>query len=221
MGRFGVRRADEGGQWDADGFRRAAEEAAGTGCPYYWADIILSLQDINPLDRVRQHVQLKPVQCPDALFDHAVTLTRTSTVTTYYAEDPARKVVWDEVRHVVFYDATLPEVAAARLIAHDLFHIAAHQPESPRWQPWIVSDGRIDYSCGRRQDGEKDADRFSLALLAHHAFRPGWRPPETPRRLIEQLDAARRPGQKRSRSAAWPFYMKVREAEDFIRALYA
>ncbi len=65
-------------------------------------------------------------------------------------------------QHGIAFDRTLPPVAAARLIAHDIYHIWRQRPENPKW------DNMVDQETGLITYGskiEREADEFSLRLL--------------------------------------------------------
>ena len=121
------------------------------------------------------------------------------------------------VEHVLFYDSELSDVAIARLVAHELFHICQHHPEDPAWDAMRDPDtGVISYGV----KGEVLADEFSLAALRYHGIRPGASPPKTAEEMIGLLDSAGLRGETRLESAAWPDHMEIEAAIQYIHELY-
>jgi len=130
----------------------------------------------------------------------------------------AKNAVGFIAQHIIYFDETLRPVAAARLIAHDLFHIFKQRPENPKWDDFVDKrTGVIDYGPKL----ECLAEKFSLRLLKEHPFRVGATLCRSANTFIQMLDCAA-PDDGFGKNLAWPSpdYMARSEAEDYIRELY-
>lgn len=177
----------------------------------YYADLIVALQ--SELD-----CEIELIPCEKALFEEdegAVLITRLLRVHSLPGGVSARKGTRYIFQHALFYDVTLPDVVAARLILHELFHIFDQVPQDPCWH--AVTDtktGIIDYG----KTIEKRADKFSLRGLREHPFKAGLSVPGSPGRLIAMLNGA--VSDEDTCSHAWPHHMDRKEAIRYIHQLY-
>ena len=121
------------------------------------------------------------------------------------------KTTWPEQRefnaqdHTIFFDRNLPQAQAARLIAHELYHVWQHNPANPAHLR-DPDTGAVEYG----DKAEKAADLFSVCLLRHHSFKPGWIPPMTAKDFVDFLD----------NESGWPDWFTRDEVIDFVKKLY-
>lgn len=97
--------------------------------------------------------------------DQAQTWSRTIQVTVKWPQNQT----FYRPEHYIIYDEEMakPEnrpAAAARCIAHELFHILAHEPTSIKRK--CDQHGRVKYT----KQEEEDADIFSLLLLSNRQY---------------------------------------------------
>ena len=177
----------------------------------YYADILLALQYdlscwicLNPVDIVTD---------PDYK-NHAVLVTRILDVR---ANVGTRTKVSYPAQHTILFDDTLPPVAAARLIAHEIYHIWINRPAERAWDGNIGDNAFIGYP----PDVETDADKFSLLLLQSHPFKVGFTPPVSAAAFIQMLDAAD-PADGSGKTPAWPEskHMSRDETIAYVKTLY-
>ena len=111
---------------------------------------------------------------------HAITWSRVIRVRVRW---PKRKAFY-RPEHWIIYDMEMAETrpaAAARCIAHELFHVLAHDPTSPDRR--VDERRRVIYS----DQEEIDADFFSLLLLKNRQYMRTRKAPLKPDQLIALL----------------------------------
>ena len=90
--------------------------------------------------------------------------------------------------HWIFYDSKLPPAAAAKCVAHELFHIFEHRPTAKSRQ---APNHRICYELFE----ERDADIFALLLLGTRQFSKENEIPKNRRKFLGMIrDSAGLPG---------------------------
>ena len=106
--------------------------------------------------------------------------------------------------HWIFYDSRLPRGTAARLIAHELYHIWKHNPLDPKWEV-DTETKRVLYT----EQEEREADMFALCLLKYRPYYGGGKPPLTNEQFIEMVE----------QETGWPHWLTEDEVREIAEHL--
>jgi len=159
----------------------------------YFADVVAAVEDAKHC-----RVHLRPIGDP-AFKGQAQTWSRVLEVKGSWPEETEFRMP----DHWIIFDRKLPAAAAARCIAHELHHIAAHDPTSSKRQT------DENYGVLYTREEEMEADWFSLLLLSTRQFAAGRRVPETSEELMGLLRT----------EAGKPAHLTWEEIEEGIRYL--
>ncbi len=173
-----------------------AEIVATNAKPVYFADVVAAIE---------RDLGCRITLMPAADTEFAGQVMAVSRTLRIAAMEPVNSA-FCMIDHMIFYDTALPSAGAARLIAHELFHISMCQNTDPRCHvDPETSEVHFDHSA------EQEADIFSLCLLKLRPYRPGYSAPNTARAFIRLLN----------NEAGWPDWLTREETEEAVARLYS
>jgi hypothetical protein len=158
--------------------------------PLYFSDVVLAIQD-----EIAGIIYLVPNTRPE--FENEVQIW--SRKVTKYANNESLIIP----EHFIFFDSRILPAKIARCIAHELYHAWKHDIWGRRMDPRTQ---QVIYAL----DEEKEADIFSLFLLARHPYRWGFAPPRSQKELFLLL----------KHEAGFPAHLTRKELQVVLRAIY-